>query len=81
VSGVKKRNREFSSHPLKGAVKEKTVLHRKLDDFSQGYLRPAASGLLLYLHPVFHVMKVSVCFDPHQSPIGIKVRVVSSLWS
>ena len=42
---------------------------------------PPRSAFLLFLRPVFHVMEVLVFFDPHQSPIGIKVRMASSLWS
>ena len=43
----------LSSHPLKGPVKEKTVLHRKLADFLQDYLRPAAVWSPLLSAPCF----------------------------
>jgi hypothetical protein len=75
VSGV-------GCHPLKGPVKEKTLLHRKSDDFLQGYLRPAVAWHPALSAPCFSFDEgVGLCFDPHQSPIGIKVRIVPNLWN
>ena len=73
---------EGRRRPLKDPVKEKTLLHRKRDDFLQGYLRPAAVWSPPLSAPCFSFDGgVGLYFDPHQSPIGIKVRMASSLWS
>ena len=53
IAEIRGQKSDVRGHPLKGPVKEKTVLHRKLADFLQDYLRPAAVWSPLLSAPCF----------------------------
>jgi hypothetical protein len=76
-------NIRFRGHPLKGPVKNKHYSMAKISSFFAGHTLYSRHVFVLSFSCalIFNCFRVAALFDPHQSPIRIKIELRPSYFT